>query len=114
MSKSSKKTICQEHNCSWCCSPVKMKNNFETSQKRKQISHWKRRGNELYLPAEHPESVRLETYDCDWFDRGAGLCKHYEKRPDICRKTKCAAFGVSDKEEQKKIIEEIKIVNLLL
>ncbi len=85
-----------------------MRLGFEKSKERKKIPQWKKRENELWAPEKHIDSVRLEVYDCEWFDKKTGLCKNYEDRPDICRRSKCRAFEVQDSEEQKKIIEEIK------
>jgi hypothetical protein len=32
---------------------------------------------------------RIETYDCELFDKEIGLYRDYESKPHICKNTKC-------------------------
>ncbi len=99
-----KQSICIAFNCSECCRPVKI-NSLRIISKNLPFAD----NNEIFVPKEHPDTVRLKTYICDKFNQSTGKCDDYENRPDICRNTKCKAFETSDREEQARIIKEIKI-----
>lgn len=100
-----KQTICERHNCCWCCDPVKIHRFSEAGEK---IPFWRERQGILLVPEKHPESTKLKIYDCDRLDKDTGLCTDYENRPKVCRNTMCPAMETDNEEEQAKIIEEIK------
>ncbi|MBI5076947.1 YkgJ family cysteine cluster protein [Candidatus Falkowbacteria bacterium] len=103
-----KENICRKHECSVCCRPVKVRRGFKShfGERMKDLPFKERE--EIWIPKEHPDTVRLEAYDCALFDEKTGLCKDYEKRPSVCRDTQCRAFETDNANEQKKIIEKNK------
>jgi Fe-S-cluster containining protein len=82
---------CLDKKCSTCCSPVKVHHSFPdekipVDEKGEKI--WTDR-DELIIPEDHPDTVRLRTFDCKKFDSDSGQCQDYENRPAICRKSSC-------------------------
>lgn len=107
---------CIDKNCSWCCNPVKVRAGFPESKIPKNKSGepiWHKRA-EILVPEEHPDTVRLETYDCDHLDHETGRCKEYEDRPEICKSSGCVdeTSSESEGEQYKKTVEQkfLKIV----
>jgi len=98
--------ICLKHNCHECCRPVKVKKDFKNNAKETKLPFKDKK--EVWIPESHPNTVRLETYECKLFDKKTGLCKDYENRPEICRNTKCEAFEARDEKKQAEIIKKIK------
>lgn len=91
MPKHDKPGPCLDKKCSWCCDPIKVHRffpdeNIPTNKKGEKI--WKERPG-LLIPEEHIDTVRLKTFDCVNLDKGTGICKDYEGRPDICKNTSC-------------------------
>ncbi|TSC91066.1 MAG: hypothetical protein CEN90_614 [Parcubacteria group bacterium Licking1014_17] len=85
---------CLGKNCSWCCNPVKVHENFPddmvpTNEKGEKIWRDKK---ETIIPEssiERGRPIRIKTFECANLDKKTGKCKDYENRPDICRKTSC-------------------------
>lgn len=101
---------CLEKKCSWCCNPVKVSRFFpeEKVPKDEQGNKlWQRREKELLISEEHPDTIKLKTYNCEYYDKISGKCLNYEKRPRICRNASCVEPG------SKKSVDEqhAQIVN---
>lgn len=71
--------ICRKHKCSDCCVPVKVKRGFKNywGKKFEELPFKERK--EIWIPKSHPDTVKLEVYDCDLFDEKTGLCKDIMK-----------------------------------
>ena len=69
--------------------------------------HFDERG-EVWIPENHPDTVKIETYNCRRHDEKTGKCLDYENRPEICRNTTCGAFDTDDENEQRQAIEAVK------
>ena len=98
--------ICLLHQCSACCNPIKI-------DYRKMICSEIDKYpfidlEEIFIPEDHAETVRLKTYYCTRFNQETGLCSDYLNRPLICRNTNCFAFETDDKKKQSEIINSIK------
>ena len=100
--------FCRQHSCSDCCKVVKMKKGFKShiGEGLKDLPFKDRK--EIWISEKHPETVKLETFDCDLYDEKDGLCKDYENRRDICKKTTCTARVTEDVEKQKELIKKFK------
>jgi Fe-S-cluster containining protein len=101
---------CLEKNCSWCCNPVKIVKFFPESKipiNKKGEKIWKKR-NEILIPENEIDTVRLEAYDCDNFDNEIGKCKDYENRPEVCKNTSCIKDELEEgvDEQHKKFINQ--------
>lgn len=99
---------CIDKNCSFCCDPVKIFRFFPddkipTDKNGDKI--WKER-DEIYIPKDFIDKVKLKTYDCIYFDKINKKCLQYEKRPLICRKVSCIDENSSETidEQYRKII----------
>lgn len=105
---------CIEKDCSWCCNPVKVRTIVSESEIPANESGekiWKPR-KEIWVSEEHPDTDRIRTYDCSYYDGKTGRCIKYENRPEICRSTSCVKDN-SDKsidEQRKETIESKYIV----
>ena len=104
----SENSICRKFGCSECCKPVKVKRGFkrhvgEDMQKLPFVDK-----EELWVSEAHPDTVRLEAYDCKLYDQTSGLCLDYDNRPEICKNTKCGAFDLDDEKAQEKMVKKIK------
>jgi Fe-S-cluster containining protein len=95
-------SICLKYGCSACCNPVKVNNRVKIND----LPFIDRE--EVLIPENYMESVRLRSYYCPIFNPSTGMCNDYQNRPEICRNTKCAAFETRSKKKQSRIIEEIK------
>lgn len=85
------KSPCLSKKCSFCCHPVKVHKDFPDDNIPKDKNGqtlWKER-DEYLVPESEMEKTALKTFDCVLHDESTGLCKDYEHRPDICRKTSC-------------------------
>jgi len=102
------KNPCLKFGCSECCKPVKMRKGFKqhVGDKIKDLPFDER--GEIWIPENHPDTVKIETYNCRLHDEKTGKCLDYENRPEICRNTTCAAFDTNDKNEQRQAIEDAK------
>lgn len=98
--------ICLKHGCSFCCNPVKMRRGFSLEEEKLKKTPFKFK-NEMLVSEDHPDTVKVEGYECDFFDRESGKCLEYEGRPDICKKTSCQAFETENESEQREIIKKI-------
>lgn len=96
--------ICLFHKCNSCCNPVKIDARRPNSTNGYLFIDLK----EMLVPVEHPDTVKLKTYQCVNFNSKTGLCNDYENRPDICKNTTCPAFHTTDPRKQSEIIEKIK------
>lgn len=88
---SEKYSPCVEKQCSKCCDPVKVRmgfpdNKIPLDENNEKI--WERQ-NEIYIPEDHMETTRLETFNCLKYDPRTKKCLIYEKRPEICKNTSC-------------------------
>ena len=101
--KEDSQNICMMFGCSKCCKPVKINSLCIVSKKLPFIDNYK-----IFIPKEHPDTVRLKTYRCKNFNPQTGLCDDYKNRPQIYRNTKCKAFEATSVAEQARIIEKIK------
>lgn len=82
---------CIDKNCSYCCDPVKISRFFPDDKIPTDLNGekiWKER-DEMYIPTDFVDKVRLRTYDCIYFDKIKKKCMEYERRPLICRKVSC-------------------------
>jgi Fe-S-cluster containining protein len=69
---------------------------------------WKKR-DEIRVSENHPETVKLEIYDCLRYNPNTGLCNNYEKRPHVCQTTTCINVNNAEKsldEQHKELTEE--------
>ncbi|MCX5839728.1 MAG: YkgJ family cysteine cluster protein [Deltaproteobacteria bacterium] len=105
---------CIDKNCSFCCDPVKLfrfspDDKIPTNKNGDKI--WKER-DEIYIPKDFIDKVKLNTYDCIYFDKINKKCLQYEKRPLICRKVSCVDENSLETidEQYRKIISSIFIV----
>ena len=78
---------CKEKNCWRCCDPVKVTKWTEVPKDENGFIRAKR--DEMRIPEKHPDSIRLEIYDCLRYDGNKKHCLNYENRPSICRNTTC-------------------------
>ncbi|MCX6731833.1 MAG: YkgJ family cysteine cluster protein [Candidatus Parcubacteria bacterium] len=106
---------CIDKNCSICCNPVKVRRFFPKEMipgDTKGNKLWQKR-RELLIPESQSEEVKIETYDCKNFDQKTGLCKDYEHRPDIRRKSGCVDINSSvPANEQFKKIQKRKFITI--
>lgn len=98
------KNICLTHGCSECCNPVKIDSKYIIGDDHPFFVF----SGEILIPEKHPESIRLKTYTCKFFDQEKGVCKDYKNRPSICKNTICVAFNTNIFSEQAEIIDGIK------
>lgn len=98
--------ICLRYGCSECCNPVKINSRILINSENKELPFVEL--GDIFVPISHPDSVRLRTYSCHFFNCETGLCNDYFNRPDICRNTKCAAFDEITESGQIEIINSIK------
>lgn len=63
---------------------------------------------ELWVSEQHPDTVKLETFDCQLYDEQSGKCRDYGNRPDVCKKTTCGAFDTDEEEQQRQAIDEVR------
>lgn len=103
-----KKNPCIEHNCSECCSPIKLKKGYKQYIGKDFDELPFKDRDELLIPENNIETVKLESYDCNLLDRDTGLCSDYENRPSLCKNTECAAYSTDDPNKQGAIINDIK------
>lgn len=112
---SEKISPCVEKDCSWCCDPVKVQEDFPESNipiNESGEKIWIKR-DELYIPEDHPETVRLQAYDCLNYDHQSKKCKTHETRPEICRNTSCIdkdSIDSIDRQHQRSISQKFFIV----
>lgn len=99
---------CLKFNCSECCKPVKMRKGFKRhiGEKLKDLPFVDRE--ELWISKQHPDTVKIEAYDCKLYDEKSGQCLDYENRPEICKNTTCDAFDTNDEEQQRRAIDKSK------
>lgn len=97
--------ICLFYKCCNCCNPVKIDAKKMLSGENE---YFFINLEEMLISEEHPDTVKLKTYQCINFNSKTGLCNDYENRPDICRNTKCLAFRTTDPKRQSEIIDKIK------
>ncbi len=98
--------ICLRYGCSACCNPVKIRSLVIINTKDERLPFVDL--SMIYAPKMHPDSVKLKTYKCKFFNEETGLCVDYNGRPNICRNTQCSAFDTDNEDEIAKIIENIK------
>jgi Fe-S-cluster containining protein len=78
---------CKEKDCGWCCDPVKVKAGFPMSQIPKDKNGkeiWEKKP-EMRIPEAHPDTIRLDIFECLNYNKEEKKCDDYENRPDICR-----------------------------
>ena len=97
--------LCLDYGCSECCNPVKI-NSWIIINARRELPFVDL--NEIFIPEQHPDSVRLKTYKCHFFNPSTGLCDNYANRPNICRNTECFAFQIADKKKRLELIKFIQ------
>lgn len=98
---------CKEKGCSWCCDPIKIPfkkwyniANFPIPEDENKNPLWIALP-EIWIPEKHIDSIRIQIYECLFYDKTNWICKNYEKRPDICRKTSCInEFSLENENEQ--------------
>jgi len=95
-------SICLLHQCSICCNPVKI--DFRRSINNDLFIDLE----EILVPENHIDTIRLKSYQCINFNQNTGLCDDYHNRPVICKNTKCSAFNEDSRENQAEIIKIIK------
>jgi Fe-S-cluster containining protein len=97
-----------EKNCTWCCDPVKIDKRYDIKIPKDETGNHtrKKREGELWISEEHPESVKLEIYDCLLYDENIKICRHYEKRPEICHNITCIQENniISHDEQHTKLV----------
>jgi len=107
------KSPCIEKQCSRCCDSVKVYKWTPIPKDEYWNDLWENI-NEVRIPEKHPDTVRLEVYNCLWYDKDQKKCKEYSKRPEICNKTNCIDWdkNISIDKQHKEMIEQgfIKII----
>lgn len=96
--------ICLFHKCCSCCNPVKINAKMLIGTSEYLFIDLEK----MFVPAEHPDTIKLKIYRCINFNSKTGLCNDYENRPDICKNTQCSVFNTADPKKQSEIIEKIK------
>ena len=43
----------------------------------------------MWIPEDHPETVKLAIFECINYDKEKKECKDYKNRPKICRNSWC-------------------------
>lgn len=86
-------SICLQHKCSACCNPVKIDSRIIIDKSLPFVDLGC-----ILIPKNHPDTIRLKTYRCEFYNPETGLCRDYANRPDICRNTFCMGFVVAETE----------------
>lgn len=89
--KINKEAPCQEKWCSFCCNPVWITWRYTPDISRITDATWKKIRKYIGIrpSKKHPDTEKIRLYECSLFDTATGLCKEYDKRPNICRNTSC-------------------------
>lgn len=116
MESFNKHAPCTDKNCSFCCNPVKINkraiiNGLELPKDKNGNDIWKER-EEILVPEDMIEKVKIVTFDCLNYDKDTGKCLDYENRPDLCRGTTCIKDELGDIDKQHKEFTEIKFVKI--
>lgn len=107
---------CLDKKCSWCCDPVRVRKGFPDEKIPKDSTGkpiWEKR-DEILVPEDHPDTVRIDTYECRKLNKTTGLCEDYENRPEICRDSGCVdgEETEADIDRRHKEVTEQKFITL--
>ncbi len=84
---------CLEKNCWRCCDPVKIdKKRWFADSDIPLNEKWEKiriRKDEIRVSESHPDTVKLDIFECINYDKQTKMCKDYDNRPVICYNSWC-------------------------